>query len=127
MVDYLATQPRSAALHASRSSLSQLVSTLKEMMTRFLPNEGSAQGTPKGQAGPTSAGQVRISYYEPDRREPELVLYDQAEEVLLSVNEVRFRLVSVIFGNAYAHIILPEEALLVHNDGHRKKFRSNFN
>ncbi|XP_022669405.1 nicalin-like isoform X2 [Varroa destructor] len=89
VVDYLATQPRSAALHASRSSLSQLVSTLKEMMTRFLPNEGSAQGTPKGQAGPTSAGQVRISYYEPDRREPELVLYDQAEEVLLSVNEVK--------------------------------------
>ncbi|OQR68948.1 nicalin-1-like [Tropilaelaps mercedesae] len=93
VVAYLANQPRSAVLHASRSGPSQLVITLKEMMARFIPSEnlGGAHRIQRGQSGTTGSvsGQVHTSYYEPDRRDPELVIYDQTEETILSVNEVK--------------------------------------
>lgn len=68
------------------------------MMARFLPGGGSggAQATARTQTGPASAalsGKVRVSYYEPDRREPELVIYDQTEDAQLSINEVCFRVI----------------------------------
>ena len=60
-LEYLASQPRAAVLLADKQNI--LVSTLKEVMMRYL-------------------GDVKITLHSPDKRDPEFVFYDVTRATL---------------------------------------------
>lgn len=69
VIDYVTSQPRATQVLLEKGNT--LVPTLEKWMARFLPKQSH----------------VRTSTFEPDRREPEFVLYDQTTATL-QISEV---------------------------------------
>lgn len=97
VMDYLTGQPRATQILLEKSNT--LIPTLKEMMGRYL-----------------GKGSLKTSTFEPDRREPEFVLYDQtaASLQISQVKPVLFDLVLMTIIAAYLSLIFLVSANFSH-------------
>ena len=88
VLDFVTSQPRATQVLLEKSNT--VVPTLKHMMTRYL-----------------SKSSVKTSIFEPDRREPEFVLYDQTTATLQisEVKPVLFDLVLLLIIASYLALV----------------------